>query len=343
MGATTGVEVIVMGDDRPMRYVEATKTGERVIYRASSLGACARAVVACARGEFAEAKPAWFQEVLDEGTNAEAAIRSKYRWARGVKVQDDQREVELYLGESDGREVIVRGHIDGMTWSDPDEPDYLDTLFEAKKFRPSTWPKFQQSGIEVNPNYPWQVSVYMHALDLDECDFVGGLFVDGEITEVEIKHLAQPPISLKAIRKRVMEWEKLIAAGFDAKEVDCSKTMYPCPYFKLHDEDEDDELFVFPEPGGIRETADVLLQSYADTVARVSVAKAVLKAAEAEKSRVADGIRVLIEEAGDMADAAKKLEGTEYVLSRVRKTIPEHTRKASEQDYFTIKKKEDAA
>ena len=50
-----------MSDDRPARYTQDDGT---VVYRASSIGACERALLAAARGYDKRAHQQWFQEVV---------------------------------------------------------------------------------------------------------------------------------------------------------------------------------------------------------------------------------------------------------------------------------------
>lgn len=323
------------GDNRPIRYVEQVDGGEKVVYRASSLGACERALVAAANGYAPSPKPDWFQEVLDEGSAAESLINAMWEDKSGYPTVADQHEVELEIGEIDGRLIVVRGHIDGMA------PGTSPKLREYKKFRDSTWQKFLQRGVECNVNYPWQVSIYMHALGAEECEFVGGHAAFDEwsnnlsISEVYCHRLAQPPFSLKAIRQRVIRIERLINTGFDAKEVDCQMSMYPCPYFKLHDVPDDD--FELPCEGDLGIATAALVSRFAIASADVKRVQEELKRYETSKQEAATGLRAVIEELGPAAEAAKKLLHGEYVVTRVRKHTAAHMRKASDSDYFTIK------
>lgn len=223
-------------DNRPFRYVETGDDGtETVVYRASSVGACERALIATARKYERRQHPDWFDAVLDEGRRMEPFIDAIWQDTAGQEVTGGQDTVELHVGEIDGRNVIVRGHIDGMI-----DGSNGKTLVEYKKFRPSTWGKFLQQGVEVNVNYPWQVSVYMHAGGFDSAMFVGGLYSPetDRITEVAEFRLATPPIPLAAIRRKVARIERMVNAGYDPCDdgVVCKATMYPCPYFYLHDD-----------------------------------------------------------------------------------------------------------
>ena len=226
-------------DNRLFRYIETGDDGtETVVYRASSVGACERALLATARKYERRQHPEWFDAVLDEGRRMEPHIDAIWQNETGVTVVGGQDIVELYVGEIDGRDVIIRGHIDGRIDGD------RHTLVEYKKFRPSTWGKFLQQGVEVNVNYPWQVSVYMYAGMFDNVMFVGGLYSPEQdrIVEVAEFRLTNPPIPLAAIRRKVARIERMINAGFDPCDdgVECKASMYPCPYFYLHDDRRDD-------------------------------------------------------------------------------------------------------
>lgn len=216
-----------MSDNRPARYVEPDGL---VVYRASALGMCDRIFAALDAGYEPMAHPEWFQRVLDEGTNSEDAIREMFEErSDGLFVTDTQLEVELEV--MDG--VVIRGHIDGLVATH-------GALFEAKKFRPSTWDKFQRSGVECMPNYPMQTSIYMHALELTEMFFVGGLYDPDTQTIIDIKSLEyhSPPINMLAIRKRVAKLEGIINDGIHVMDVACPPTaQFPCPFYFLHDDD----------------------------------------------------------------------------------------------------------
>lgn len=321
-----------MGDDRPIRYIDPDGT---VVYRASALGTCERAFVACATGTPAAPMPDWFREVLDEGTAAEPVISGMWELQTGLGTVDQQREYDLRIGRVGDAEVIVRCHIDGMS----DDPPGA-RLREYKKFRDSMWPKFLTQGVECGANYPWQVAVCMLAGDFDECEFVGGHMVDGVVTEVKHHLITNPPVTFKAIRDRVKRIERLIQAGFDAKEVDCNKSMYPCPYFKVHDED-DSETYEFPVDGKEGEVAKLLVSNFAVAASKVNMLDKQLKEAKAEKDRHAVALRELLDVLGPDAKAAKKLVNSEYTLTHVTGDVPERVQKGYALDYYKIAVRKD--
>lgn len=219
-----------MSDNRPVRYVEDDGT---IVYRASGLGMCDRIYAALEQGYEPASHPAWFQQVLDEGTAMEDPIRQKFMEEYGEVVEGDQQEVELQI--MDG--IVIRGHIDGkIGGKSADE----DALWEGKKVRPSGWEAFKRKGVEWHKNYPMQVSVYMHALKVERLFFTGGLYdpEKQEILETHTHAYHQPPVNMLGIRKRIAKLEGLIDSGKHVMDIACPSTPdYPCPFYFLHDDD----------------------------------------------------------------------------------------------------------
>lgn len=221
-----------MSDNRPVRYVEDDGT---IVYRASGLGMCDRIYAALEQGYEPASYPAWFQQVLDEGTAMEQSIREKFMEEYGEVVEGDQQEVELEIMPG----IVIRGHIDGKIL-DLGVTGLDDALWEGKKVRPSGWDAFKRKGVEWHKNYPMQVSVYMHGLGVERLFFTGGLYdpEKQEILETYTHAYHQPPVNLLGIRKRIAKLEGLIDSGKDARDIACPTTPdYPCPFFFLHDED----------------------------------------------------------------------------------------------------------
>jgi len=285
-----------MSDNRPSRYEEDGK----VVYRASSLMMCDRMFIALAEFYTPQAHPAWFQEVLDEGTNAEQSIIDMYESKYDRIVSGGQQEVELEV--LDG--VFIRGHTDGKTQD--------NTLFEAKKFRESTWGKFMRNGVEAMPWYPWQVSAYMHGLGMEECDFVGGLFKDGQIVDVEVKHLSMPPIPMKGLIKRVAHLEALVNKGKRVDDVPCNVQMYPCPFFYLHDADDS----AVPPTRPSDETLVALVSEREELKAKAKALTGEAKGIESRVKELNQGVNAWLTAANVEDDEVVRVdvEGTEFDL-----------------------------
>lgn len=312
-----------MGDDRPARYLE----GDRVIYRASSLGACERALVALATGHQPRPHPQWFQDVLDEGTAMEPFIRAMHDDARAEHPGwQDQYEGEFAVGQIGGREVVVRYHADDVLI---DGSDAL--LREYKKFRESTWDKFIQQGVECNANYPWQVAVMMHSLQEMGlsvfCEFIGGKYVDGAIVGTHAFPVIDPPIPRIAIIKKIARVERLIAEGLVPDEVPC-QVRFPCGFWYLHDDK--------PEVPTVELTEDDQLAALRDWKVQAGIAKTAKQMLEtAEKNRKAVAL-TLAGWISDNAVGAGMIDGVRVQIKRHVQEVEAHTQtvRAYTKDYF---------
>lgn len=325
-----------LGIDAPARYIDSQG---RVIYRASGFGRCPRALVAAARGEQAMPYPEWFQAVLQEGKDTEQAIIERFESEyAGVVVADQQKMVELEVMDN----VFIRGSIDGLFYRELDS-----CLFEAKKVRKSGWEKFLQQKVEMLPAYPWQTSFYMHALGVQDMAFVGGLVdEDGQLWEIHTHWYTAPPLSMKAIVKRIREVERMIGIGLGAKEVKCTGD-YPCPYYMLHDEPVD------PETGEPVVDGDAFIvprehqAAWQDVVAKMSATDEQLKVLKKKvgdlaslKEQHATQMRELAQVMG--AEKAKEIHGrlgAKLVVKRVSYDRKAYEVKAAHVDYWKIEDK----
>jgi hypothetical protein len=357
-------------DNRPPRYIERDSDGnETVIYRASSMMICERALVALASGMSGAPRPAWFQQVLDEGAIVEGDIAAMHEDETGIPTVNDQAEVELEIGEIDGRRVIVRGHIDGEADGSESGPHEVVGR-EFKKFRDSTWPTFLRQGIEINANYPWQASVYWHGREWTALEFVGGHItgyqcgidinrihtapdgpdVDGFecdpacinrqpiVGEIVTKHLDAPPIAMKDIRRRIVRFERLIAEGNALLDVPCGKSMFPCPFYTLHDEDESTE-YTLPTD---KHTIEVV-QTLVNIDTRASDLRAQLRELDKAKKVINVELRAIVSVEGQDADEAKHLicnvgNNVTHRLTRKRYHQPAKEIGAYDVDSFSMEK-----
>lgn len=318
-------------DDRPARYVE----DGRVVYRASSLGACERMLVATAHPDTYPPAPwpADFQSLLDQGTELEPVISAMWDERTGIPTTGQQMTVELDIGELANGPVVVRAHIDGQRGVAPVGREY-------KKFRESTWVDFLKRGVEVIAHYPWQVAAMMWATGW-EWEFVGGHCVadpiDGTawtITEVHGITLTEPPIPYRAIFQKLSRVEQMIAQGFDPKEVPCV-VQYPCPQWKIHDPA--DEAYEIPVSGEMAEVARAAIAEIHEANIRLKQHNAAVEVVEKRKKEAAGRLRAALEAFGPAAMGAKKLVTEEFEISHVVKVIPAHMRSESNQDYFQVK------
>lgn len=352
-------------DNRPMRYVEYTPDAfppETVVYRASSLGSCDVAVLATAAGMQGADKPDWFQEVLDEGTLAEGVIACMWEEETEIPTINDQLEVELVIGEIDGRRVIIRGHIDGESEHDQ------RVGREYKKFRDSTWEDFLRQGIEINKNYPWQLSVYWYARGWFEAEVVGGhvkgyVSIDEEgdpgatiyatpkdareagieaflpvIGEVKHKLVTAPPIPLKDIRRKIVRWERLINEGTPLSEGRCEKPYaYPCPFFTLHPDDDEPEVYAVAKSNKAVGESIVAIHDATTQIAALAAEMRVLDKLRKQHTEI---LKEGLAEMGEEADTAKVITYDGRSITRSRYHRKGYEVKPADVDTFSFTKEE---
>lgn len=336
-------------DERPPRYVEragrpAKGELDTVVYRASSLGMCERAIVAIANNVPRAPWPAKFQEVLDEGTAYEDTIRQMHaaEHGDGDGTAESQALIELEVGELYGRRVIVRAHADDVIGNSLE--GYV--LREYKKFRDSTWPNFVRMGVEVHVNYPWQVAAMMHGLsqingkleDIDVvCEFVGGHLVDGAIVETSHTLLAIPPIPLKAIRLRLARLERMINEGLAPDEVACTP-QYPCGFWNMPWTDGCNKGMADDGDGDLPEIAatEADVKRYALLSLKSSDLAKQLKTIDAERKALVKAITVHWPAEPDADNPVKKVRVGDMVITRIRSHYAEQVRKAYNTDTLKI-------
>lgn len=293
------------------RYVE----GDQVVYRASGLGGCPRALAAWASGFEPAPPPAVMQNAFDEGTALEDRILEVAGVSDGTT--DRQREIDLSVGRVGGKPVIVRAHIDGRYTG-----TLIPMLVELKKFRDSNWVQWKKYGLDAFPRYQWQISAEMHELG-EECMFIVGHAVDGEITEVDTRVIGEPPISLIQIREKITMIEHSISGtGVDLK---CDPIQYPCPWFFLHDGDAVESR---------ERVNDVAMSSHAQAIARDM---ATVTRLEKEIKREKDELKRLMVSNGYEGG---KITVDGWQINHVVAWIPERqsTTKAYAKDYVTVMK-----
>jgi hypothetical protein len=207
-----------MSDNRPSVYTE----GNRTVFRASALGGCLRALVAARLGY----DPLPFDEAselrMGEGNLHEPVI---VEWLKtdGWTVTDQQKLIELTVADT----LVVRGHIDGQA-----RHTGPPRLLEIKAMGQDPFKRWVADRFASNDRYAWQVSAYMHALDLP------GLFVvkNRNTGEVDVFEVDEAPIPLAKIKARVAQVEAIARRG-DFPACD-TEYLWNCPYRFLHDQKE---------------------------------------------------------------------------------------------------------
>lgn len=239
-----------MSDDRPVRYLETGEHGERVIYRMSGLLMCQRIPFGLDYGIEPAPVPKHIQAGFDRGHDHEEKIIARIL-ERGPELLDtdpfigrgqcvvhevdgSRDELMLRVGEINGRDVWLRGHVDGIgvvsVLQVGGTTSREKAVVEAKYLGPDYWKRFLASGLDVIGKYPWQVSAYSHATGLPVL-FVAAQRDDSKpdgIGDIKAQWIQEPPVSLWKIKAQIARYENHIAAG---KMPECDKAEYPCPMF----------------------------------------------------------------------------------------------------------------
>lgn len=200
---------------RPAVTVEG---GGAVMYRASALGSCTRALAA-ARQElepYSGPLPAKIAEVFERGHEAE---EYGVRWfeARGWRVWDRQKGVVLDLTPR----IRVVGHIDFKVTKD--EQPY-PTVVDAKSQNEEEFAKRSIRDSIFWGKYEWQFAAYREATGLP----IAVQRICGE--DVKLEPITWELPGKGDILGRILEVERLAAGELKGE---CDQGDYPCPYFHL--------------------------------------------------------------------------------------------------------------
>jgi hypothetical protein len=306
-----------------MRYVDDDGT---VVYRASSLGYCPRAFVALANGITSMPAPQWLQTAWAEGVEMESKIiEMLYEIGYVVDNNDSQNEVTLEVRPG----LVVKGHIDGIATLGGDQ-----YIVEAKKVAENSWLTATNQAVENNVLYPWQLSVYMHALALPAI-FVQGKYSrkKNSIDEICVHLYEAAPISLKDIFKRVVMLERMIDEHH-YMDVPCSSPIYPCGWYPLHNEDA-------PEPPKRLELEPWLV----DDAVELEKVQARLRALSAEtnelkekKERLETQLKWWLDSngMGGAEEYTMELDGRTVLIKRTIFERKEYTVPMTKIDYLTV-------
>lgn len=257
-------------DDRPSRYEDVIDTDDRgertvVVYRASSVGGCPRALVAFGLDYDPMPVPDEMQKKFDEGTNWELRLLDRIA-KKGVDTRDGQHYKLTLNGDHQHRVrfpvidgVEVRAALDdvGAVYEINGEDISHPTpcIVEVKFLGDDMYEDFKRKGIGFKPGYAWQVSSQMYGMEHELKVMVPVLFVcalkkrspSGKligIAELTGEWIISPPIKGAEFVTKLTRVEQAIAKQ---KLPDC-EPMYPCPFFYMHDEKKierlDDELLV---------------------------------------------------------------------------------------------------
>lgn len=291
----------------------------------------------------------------------ERAARKHYR----VYVPGDYEALGVELGEYDpDRDVnygdqprvwlpvtktaVIRAHLDSIA-AEVREADGARRVVEVKAFGDGYWGDFAFAGLAAFPGYEWQLSVQMYAAGVSLLgaapgkDWMRALFVvghkadeemaklhrcaKGDVFEITVVEVDEPPVSYGRILKRVLEVEKYVKAG---ELPQCVEGRWPCAYFQLG------ECEGKPKAEVVRVEDD----EFADLCRRYWTATFDQKCA----SEIRDEVRAELvkwldahpEQMKGKYGAADGM-GNEYVFEWVTREMPAREMKASTQSYPQVK------
>lgn len=187
-----------------------------IVYRASSLGSCVRALVAQRRGEPENETPSLVQSWYDRGIAHEDECVAAM--AQDWLVTDQQAETETHIAP----DVVVRGHLDGICQDESGS----NRVLEIKS--PPSWAKWRDAHLRgdysdpLMSRYAWQISAYMAATGLEA---VVACVDDGTVKTFGIE---VAPYTVEDIRKRVLSVEFMVETGVWPE---CTSRDFPCPFF----------------------------------------------------------------------------------------------------------------
>lgn len=192
-----------MGDDRGIGYRE----GKTSIYRASGGGACLTQIVASIL-EYTP-QPSGYQSTILSDAAREGNLHEESIVDRliedGYRIDDSQLEVEVRIIPG----VIVRGHTDGIAFPPRTRKP---RVLEVKTMSKDRFKKWLASGADTAERmasggwdrYAWQISLYMHALNMPALYVVK----NRDSGKLIIDELKVPPISMAEIKKKLISAEK---------------------------------------------------------------------------------------------------------------------------------------
>ncbi len=212
--------------DRALAYYDDDGA---VTVRASAVGKCSRALWAALEEIEPVAPTERIDAILNEGHLHEQAVREVLE-SEGAVIED-QEQVTLWL--IPGKLKIV-GHVDGniSNWGQ---------VWENKALGKEGFRRWRNVGFDAYPDYPWQISVYMLALDLPAL-YTVKCRDDGQLDRMVID---EPPVSLKDIRSKIIG---LYTAHKKGEMPPCDPERWLCSFYFLHDEMEEGETYELDDP-----------------------------------------------------------------------------------------------
>lgn len=245
--------------DQPPAYEE----GDKVVYRASSLGMCNGALVRARLGVTGSPPPDLMQERFDEGTDWEERVLLAglgVDWSevtltdhlalygRVTEAAGGRRQVQAEVAWGN---KVVRCHPDAIAYHGQGAQGQrvVEVKFLGPEMMQEKMRGIAKDGMRgLGSMYAWQASIEMLSTGLPMLYIIGekkvGVPVGGkrvvDLAHVEVYEWDEPCYSLADVKMRVLEIEGYVARG---EMPDCPVPfMYPCPYWQEHPAREREEL-----------------------------------------------------------------------------------------------------
>lgn len=254
-----------------------------IIYRASALGGCTKALIASRLGYEPLPVSERTQLIFNEGNLHEEDVVARLR-SDGYEIFNTQEQHNLHVFG----DVYVQGHIDGMI-NHPDWRNYR--LLEIKSMAQESFDSVVKHGWEapgLMQKYKWQISAYMHMTSLE-----GRLVAKNRNRgNLHILDIERPFYNLSDIKQRVIFMEARVARGELPNTCDTSN--FPCPFRYLHEED---------DPEVLEDAALLTLAKFykrvqaeeANVTAKLKVARKALRTGLGDRKKVElDGAKVTV-------------------------------------------------
>lgn len=202
---------------------------KKVVYRASGLGTCTRALVAARQGYEAAEPDSQADTYMGEGVLHEDHVLKRMERDGEWEIRGRaQEEIELEVKDTVTKDykVVIRGHIDEIARN---TENGFDHLVEVKTMSESRFRQWQKNGFRDFPGYALQFSTYMIELDMP------GVFVvkNRNTGEVVWTVYEEPPVSKIELATLVSTVELLATQG-ELPPCDDKESWY-CKFSYLHE------------------------------------------------------------------------------------------------------------
>lgn len=236
------------------RLVYVDPATNLIVYRASGLGGCKKALLAARLGyDEIYSAGGGRPQIFAEGELHEQAVVERLALA-GHIIADQQLEIILQIRPYQNN-IRVVGHIDGMIHPPLEKfanPGYqasntLWKLLEIKSMGTKEYSKFRELVWDTPgliQKYKWQISCYMYALATEGMLYRPAILAvkNRDNGELWLENIDKPFFTFHQISARILEIEQWVKDGLGPEHLTCDVPNFFCPYSYLHEHDSEYEL-----------------------------------------------------------------------------------------------------